>query len=169
MEAIHDPTFEGLGTLDNGLSEAGLLDPVDRMDFGPKKVHAFFYAQAIWNLYNSVGMCDFVGVPIGALKLHALSDFINAATGWDMSLWELLKVGERANTMARLFNVREGFTSADDGLPQRMFEPLQNGKLKGVALDRSQFEQARSLYYQMAGWDGNGTPTTAKLAELGLL
>jgi aldehyde:ferredoxin oxidoreductase len=50
-----------------------------------------------------------------------------------------------------------------------MFEPLQNGKLKGVALDRSQFEQARSLYYQMAGWDSNGTPTTAKLAELGLL
>jgi aldehyde:ferredoxin oxidoreductase len=169
MEAIHDPSFEGLGVMDSGLSEAGMLDPVDRMDLGPKKVSAFFYAQAIWSFYNSIGMCDFVGVPIGALKLKALGNYINAATGWDMSLWELLKVGERANTMARLFNVREGFTPADDSLPQRMFEPLQNGKLEGMAIDRAEFEQARTLYYQMAGWDETGVPTTAKLAELGLL
>lgn len=105
MEAIHDPSFEGLGTMDNGLSEAGLIEPVDRMDMGPKKVHAFFYAQAIWSLYNCIGMCDFVGIPIGALKLHALQDYINAATGWDMTVWELLKVGERANTMSRLYNL----------------------------------------------------------------
>ncbi|MFN8444999.1 MAG: aldehyde ferredoxin oxidoreductase family protein [Caldilineaceae bacterium] len=169
MEAIHDPAFEGLGSLDNGLSEAGLIEPVDRMDLGPKKVQTYFYAQAIWNLYNSIGMCDFVGIPIGPLKLKPLNDYINAATGWDMSLWELLKVGERANTMARLFNMREGFTNADDGLPQRMFEPLQNGKLKGEAIDRGEFERARSLYYQMAGWDGGGNPTIAKLAELDLL
>ena len=55
MEAIHDPDFEGLGTMDNGLSEIGLLDPVDRMDFGPKKVRAFFYAQTLWNLVQQRG------------------------------------------------------------------------------------------------------------------
>src|SRR5690606_29951836 len=32
MESIHDPAFEGLGTVDNGLSEVGLLEPVDRSD-----------------------------------------------------------------------------------------------------------------------------------------
>ncbi len=169
MEAIHDPSFEGLGVVDNGLSEAGLLEPVDRMDLGPKKVHAFYYAQAIWSLYNSVGMCDFVGIPIGSLKLKQLCDYVNAATGWDMSLWELLKVGERANTMARLYNQREGFTSADDNLPQRIFEPLQNGKLEGVAIDPTEFQQALQMYYQMAGWDSAGVPTKGKLAELDLL
>ena len=169
MEAIHDPAFEGLGVVDNGLSEAGMLDPVDRMDMGPKKVQAFFYAQAIWSLYNSVGMCDFVGIPIGALKLKQLCDYVNAATGWDMSLWELLKVGERANTMSRLYNLREGFTAADDNLPQRMFEPLQNGKLEGKAIDPQEFDQAIKLYYQMAGWDDKGVPTQGKLAELDLL
>lgn len=169
MEAIHDPAFEGLGVVDNGLSEAGMLDPVDRMDMGPKKVQAFFYAQAIWSLYNSIGMCDFVGVPIGALKLKQLCDYVNAATGWDMSLWELLKVGERANAMSRLYNLREGFTAADDNLPQRMFEPLQNGKLEGKAIDPQEFQQAIQLYYQMAGWDETGIPTQGKLAELDLL
>jgi len=168
MEAIHDPSFEGLGVMDNGLSEVGLLEPMDRRDLNSKKVRAFFYAQAVWNLYNSIGMCDFVGMPIGALKLSALRDFINAATGWDMTTWELVKVGERANTLSRLFNLREGFTAADDVLPQRMFEPLQNGSLEGVALDEDEFFQARKTYYQMAGWDEGGVPTPGKLAELEL-
>jgi aldehyde:ferredoxin oxidoreductase len=168
MESIHDPAFEGLGTLDNGLSEVGLLEPIDRLDLGAQKVRAFFYAQAIWNLYNSVGMCDFVGMPIGALKVSQLGNFINAATGWDTTLWELVKVGERANTMARIFNIREGFSMKDDMLPTRMFEPLQNGHLEGVAIDRDEFNEALRLYYQMAGWGDDGVPTPAKLAELGL-
>ena len=73
------------------------------------------------------------------------------------------------NTMARLFNLREGFTRADDNLPQRMYEPLHNGKLEGVAIDKGEFEQMLSLYYDMAGWDENGVPTEGKLAELDLL
>ena len=168
MEAIHDPAFEGLGVLDNGLSEVGLLEPLDRMILDGDKVKAFFYTQAIWNLYNSVGMCDFVGIPIGALKLHQLADFVNAATGWDMTMWELLKVGERANTMSRLFNLREGFTEKDDQLPQRMFEPLEKGKLTGVSLNEKEFKHALTLYYQMAGWGDKGQPSEAKLTELGL-
>lgn len=169
MEAIHDPAWEGLGVVDNGLSEIGLIEPVNRMDMGPAKVRAFFYSQVLWNFYNSVGMCDFVGAPINALKLSQLCDYINAATGWDMTTWELIKVGERANTMARLFNLREGFTADDDMLPQRMFEPMQNGHLEGVAIDKDEFLQMRKTYYQMAGWGEEGHPTTAKLAELDLL
>lgn len=169
MEAPHDPDFEGLGVMDNGLSEVGLIEPVDRLDLGPKKVKTFFYAQTVWGLYNSVGMCDFVGMPIGALKVHALVDYVNAATGWDMTAWELMKVGERSNTLSRLYNVREGFSAADDNLPQRMFEPLQNGKLEGVAINPQEFSDALKLYYQMAGWGDDGVPTKAKLAELDLL
>jgi len=168
MESIHDPAFEGLGVVDNGLSEIGLLEPLDRRDLGPKKVRAFYYAQALWDLYNSVGMCDFVGVPIGSLKLSQLCNYVNAATGWDMTLWELLKVGERANTMSRLFNLREGMGEATDMLPDRMFQPLENGKLQGIGLSREEFLDARATYYQMVGWGDHGVPTKAKLAELDL-
>jgi aldehyde:ferredoxin oxidoreductase len=79
----------------------------------------------------------------------------------------MLKVGERANTLQRLFNCREGFTTEDDVLPQRMHEPLGNGALKGERIEPEQFVAARRLYYQMAGWDPEtGEPTAAKLAEL---
>jgi len=169
MEAAHDPAWEGLGVVDSGLSEIGLLEPVDRLEMGPRKAKAFFVSQTSYGVYNSVGMCDFVGMPIGALKMQQLANYINAATGWDMTMYELMKVGEKANTMARLFNNREGFTRADDNLPQRMFEPLQNGKLKGVSVDRKEFEEMLTIYYNIAGWDDQGAPTYAKLAELDLL
>ncbi len=169
LEAEHDPVYESFGLEDTtGLGVLGLIEPLDRLDFGPAKVRAFFYSQMVWNLYNSVGMCDFVSIPIGKLKLERLRDYVNAATGWDMSLFELLKVGERANTMARLFNLREGLTAADDALPDRLFEPLQNGALQGRGLDRAEFARALKLYYGMVGWDADGMPTPALLAELGL-
>lgn len=168
MEASHDPTFESLGIAETGLEPLGLLEPVDRFDLGAEKVRAFSYSQTAFNLYNSVGMCDFVGVPINALRLEMLRDYINAATGWDMSLFELMKVGERANTMYRLFNLREGFTAADDTLPDRLFESLNNGRLQGRAIDREELRRALQLYYGMAGWDSQGVPTPAKLGDLGL-
>jgi aldehyde:ferredoxin oxidoreductase len=169
MEADHDPTFEDLGRIDKGLGSLGLHEPVDRFDLGPKKVRAFFYTQQAWSLYNCIGMCDFVGMPINPLKLEDLRDYINAATGWNTTVFELLKVGERSNTLARLFNLREGITAQDDTLPERMFAPLQNGKLQGKSIEREEFAEALKLYYQMAGWDGDGIPTPGKLAELDLL
>jgi aldehyde:ferredoxin oxidoreductase len=84
-----------------------------------------------------------------------------------MSLFEMMKIGERANTMARLFNCREGFTPEDDLLPQRMHDGIGNGVLKGERVDPDQFLAARRLYYEMAGWDPDtGRPTPARLAEL---
>jgi aldehyde:ferredoxin oxidoreductase len=168
MEAIHDPAFEAFGDLPHDFAKLGMLEAVDRMDLGPKKVRTFYVMQTLWSLYNCIGMCDFVGAPINALDVGKLRDYLNAATGWDMSLFELMKVGERANTMARVFNIREGLGSTEDTLPDRMFEPLQNGALKGQALDRDEFKRAVQLYYQMAGWDNQGVPTPGKLVELGL-
>jgi len=70
--------------------------------------------------------------------------------------------------MYRLFNLREGFTAADDTLPDRLFEGLNNGHLQGRSIDREEFRRALQLYYGMSGWDGTGVPTAANLAELGL-
>jgi aldehyde:ferredoxin oxidoreductase len=132
-------------------------------------VRAFYLTQQVWSLYNSVGMCDFVGTPLNSLGLEPLAGYVNSVTGWNMSLYELMKVGERANTLMRLFNCREGFTPGDDLLPGRMHEGIGNGPLKGERIDPAEFLAARRLYYEMAGWDPDtGWPTAARLAELGV-
>ncbi len=168
MEAPHDIVYEMASVEDHALSPLGLLESVDSLDMGTKKVRAFYYAKMLDDFYNSIGMCDFVGTPIGPLSITQLVKYIRAVTGWDTSLWELMKVGERANNMMRVFNYREGFTKEDDTLPDRIFEGLQNGRLKGMKIDREEFDKMKLLFYQMSGWDENGKPTEAKLAELGL-
>ena len=50
-----------------------------------------------------------------------------------------------------------------------MREGIGNGVLKGYSIDPDQFFPPRRTYYEMAGWDPQtGTPTPAKLAELGV-
>jgi aldehyde:ferredoxin oxidoreductase len=169
MEAPHDPLYAGFHSQGHPMGVLGLIEPLDPLVLDAKKVRAFFETQKVWSSYNSVGMCDFVGTPLNGLELEPLISYINGVTGWNMSLYELMKVGERNNTLARLFNVREGFTPADDVLPDRMHEGIGNGPLKGQTIDRDQFRAARRTYYEMAGWDPEtGRPTASKLAELGL-
>jgi aldehyde:ferredoxin oxidoreductase len=166
LEAVHDPLYEGFGEFHN-FNLLGLVEPVDRLDLGPKKVRAFYYTQLLRKMNDSIGMCHFLDSP-GAIDLDRLRDYLKAATGWDVSIFEMMKVAERTIALPRLFNLREGFTAEDDCLPARMFEPLQNGALAGTALDPNEFAGALQLYYQMAGWDERGVPTPGKLAELGL-
>jgi aldehyde:ferredoxin oxidoreductase len=66
---------------------------------------------------------------------------VKAVTGWDVTMEELLQIGERATNMARVFNMREGFSRKDDSLPERLFQPLENGALEGQAMPRDEFEQ----------------------------
>lgn len=76
-------------------------------------------------------------------------------------------MGERAITLARCFNIREGFTKNDDTLPERFFKPLRSGAMKGEKILKEEFESALKLFYEMMGWDPEtGIPTKAKLHEL---
>jgi aldehyde:ferredoxin oxidoreductase len=169
MEAPHDPLYAGFHPQGHPLGVLGLIEPLDPLTLDSKKVRAFYVTQQVWSAYNSVGMCDFVGAPLNALQLQPMIDYVNSVTGWNMSLYELMKVGERNNTLARMFNNREGFTPEDDVLPQRLHEGLGNGPLKGEKVDPDQFFAARRTYYEMAGWDPQtGRPSEAKLAELGI-
>ena len=169
MEAPHDPLYAGFHPQGHPMGPLGLIEPLDPLVLDAKKVRAFFETQKVWSSYNSVGMCDFVGTPLNGLEMEPLVAYINAVTGWNMSLYELMKVGERNNTLARVFNCREGFTPADDVLPGRLYEGIGNGPLQGQRIDPGEFLAARRTYYQMAGWDPEtGQPTGAKLAELGL-
>ena len=170
MEIPHDPL---LAKADNSnfvlLSGVGLIEPTPQLELSSRKSRQLFYLQSLWSFYNSVTMCTFVGVPFGPFTLNKLIEYVNAVTGWDTTLWEMMKVGERGNTMQRIFNLREGFTDRDDTLPERFFQGLESGALKGRALDREAFAQAIHTYYGMAGWDEEtGVPKRWKLAELSI-
>jgi aldehyde:ferredoxin oxidoreductase len=103
----------------------------------------------------------------GSFTRQKVLEMVEAITGWETSMVELLQAGERAYTMARAFNAREGFTAADDALPDRFFEPFEEGPSEGNALPRETFEQARTTFYRIMGWNPEtGAPEEWKLEEL---
>ncbi len=69
-------------------------------------------------------------------------------------------------TLARAYNVREGFTCAADTLPSRnLDEPLSGGGADGHTVDLAPMLDE---YYRIMGWDKNGVPTKEKINELNL-
>jgi aldehyde:ferredoxin oxidoreductase len=95
---------------------------------------------------------------------------MEAVTGLAFTPEEVEKVGERLNNVARAFNVREGFTRADDTFPERlMTEPLKAGGSKGQLISKEDLNFMLDEYYTVRGWDlKTGVPTRTKLTELGL-
>lgn len=169
VRAPHDTPFQSAGANLERIALLGLLEPVGVREMGPRKVRNFLYLHFIWSLYESLGVCNFVAGPVWALTLPKLVEVVQAVTGWETSIWELMKVGERTVNMARIFNLREGFGRRDDNLPDRLFEPLEGGALQGKGLDRQEFEELLTLYYEAMGWSPeDGVPTRGKLAELNL-
>lgn len=166
VQMEHDPCFAEKNPFLEQLRPLGILEPVKSLDIGPRKVRLFTYLQHWWSLGNCLDLCLFATAPVRVWTIPQVVEMVNAVTGWDTTTWELMKVGERATTMARAFNVREGFTKDDDWVPERFFEPLEGGPLKGYKLPKDEFRQAIAMYYQMMGWNEAGVPTKAKLAEL---
>ena len=147
----------------------GILEPVESLYLGPEKVRLFTYLQHYWSLFDCLELCIFTFGPVRTFKIPHLVEMVKAVTGWETSLWELIKVGERATTMARCFNIKHGATKQDDRLPGRLFQGLKNGALNGSKMDKHEFERAISLYYEMMGWDKDtGIPTVGKLHELSI-
>ncbi len=105
-------------------------------------MRAYTYASHWWSLCSCVGVCHLAAAPIDAVGLTLVTNAMRAVTGWDTSLWELVKVGERAKALARAFNCREGFTAKDDRLPKRLHEAFTDGPLKGVRIDPETFQRA---------------------------
>ncbi|NLE76218.1 MAG: aldehyde ferredoxin oxidoreductase family protein [Chloroflexi bacterium] len=162
--SLHDMGLEKEGALLEKNRELGALEPIPLEDLGPAKVRVSWYNTLDQMAQNCAPTCNFVN-----WTFQQRSDLVRAATGWNFTLWEWLKAGERALALARLFNAREGFTAADDWLPARSFQPATSGALAETAVEPEKLSHALGLLYGMADWDPQvACPTAARLEELDL-
>jgi len=116
-------------------------------------------------------MCAFIlDTALPATSTQNTAALMEAITGLSFTADEVQRVGERLNNLAKAFNMREGFTRADDTFPERlMTEPLKDGGSKGQLISKDDLKKMLDEYYTERGWDTQtGVPTRAKLEELGL-
>lgn len=170
LTAFHDAVLANPESLQfKGVTPLGISEPLGVFDLGRRKVE-YYVRMENWNNFGKTnGLCYFGPAPRSFIDVEEVVDAVNAAAGWEISLEEMVRIGERANNLARVFNAREGFSRKDDTLPERLFGPLEAGALKGVSYPRADFERALSDLYEIKGWDvETGIPTREKLAELGI-
>jgi aldehyde:ferredoxin oxidoreductase len=120
------------------------------------------------HVVNSLGVCQFPSNLCAIQGIPSLADFVNAATGWNTIMEELLTCGERVACMRQAFNVREGFKPADFRLPDRSIgkPPPTEGPLKGLTVEIDNWVKE---YYRYADWDyETGKPSEKKMIQLGL-
>ena len=117
--------------------------------------------KAVW---DSACLCVF---PAYGMSLKELWQLVTAATGFDYpTVSDLERVGKRVSTLARLFNVREGFAREADTLPERnLSQPMTAGPAAGHVVE---LEPMLDEYYRLMGWDAQGVPTPEQLVELNL-
>jgi aldehyde:ferredoxin oxidoreductase len=109
-------------------------------------------------LRNQVGLCHFL-----AYEDDQTLAILKTVTGWDITPEEMVTTAHRGLTLARLFNLREGFGRADDRLPARFSDPLP----KHAGLTREQQDKIVTDYYVEQGWEAaTGVPTAETIRDL---
>ncbi|MDH5770234.1 MAG: aldehyde ferredoxin oxidoreductase family protein [Candidatus Bathyarchaeota archaeon] len=156
---IYDPLFAR--RIPEQYKGLGVLEAVPVGDLGPKKIRLFKYVMIWRSLDNCLVMCVF---PPWSVQQKV--DIVQSVTGWNTTASELMKISERAINLARIFNIREGFTEEDDWLPPRFFQPKTSGALSSTAVNSEKLGKAKTIYYGMMGWNKQGVPTRTKLEEL---
>jgi len=107
-------------------------------------------------------LCMFVPYPY-----ETVVNIVKAATGWNTGAIEISKVYDRGMALFRLFNLREGFTDADDMLPDRTFQLHVGGPAaQKKPYVKDALVKARAYYYTTMGWDAKGVPTPETLNAL---
>ena len=112
---------------------------------------------------DSLVLCKFTNL---AVSEEYFARLLTAVTGVTFLAGDLTRIGERVYTLERLYNLREGFTRADDTLPPRLLhEPAVDGPSKGYTV---QLEPMLDEYYAFRGWDKDGVPRPETLQALEL-
>jgi aldehyde:ferredoxin oxidoreductase len=137
------------------------------MDATPGRHTTLFGPQLLFHsVLNAAGYCMHGDIP-GDAKIY-VTGFLKAVTGWDRSVEELEKCGERIVAMRHVFGLREGDNPLKRFVHPRIpgIPPHEDGPLAGITLN-----VATEAYWNLGAldWDIETTkPGREKLLELGL-
>jgi len=125
--------------------------------------------EDLYTIIDSLIVCKF-SRGVYYKTFDDLAQYYTLATGIVITPGELQVTGERINNLARVFNVREGFSRKDDHMPAKVMNtPIPDeGVSKGSYVSQKDLDLLLDDYYEVRGWTKDGIPTIEKLNEIGL-
>jgi aldehyde:ferredoxin oxidoreductase len=166
MINMHDTFFaqdgRSIRRVNSALSEP--IGPVPRDVLDEDKLKIFENELNFKHFEDCALICHFY-----SFDYDHLAEALSGVSGVEYGIHDILAVGARAQTLARLFNLREGFTAADDRLPERMMTAFDSGPIEGSAIASEDMERFKRRFYEVMGWDPEtGEPTEECLRDLEL-
>lgn len=153
----------------SGAYEADFSGKVDRLAATPEAARFAVETEDRAAVMDSLILCKFLR---GAIRdfFGESAALLSAVTGMDVSAGELREAAGRVVLLKKLFNVREGWTSAEDTLPARFFDvKLPDGVAAGVRLSREQLSSMIRAYYAARGWREDGAVPLEVIVRAGVL
>jgi aldehyde:ferredoxin oxidoreductase len=154
----------GRHTRDSGMAFKGLTKPQFDSNSFAGRAPAQRIGMSFFHVIDCSGSCHFVTFTYPSADV--LIEFLNAATGWNLTMEEILKTGERIANIRHCFNIREGLNMLKFHSPDRMAgkPPLTTGPLAGKTVDE---EMIASEFCEAMDWDKvTAKPSKKKLLEL---
>jgi aldehyde:ferredoxin oxidoreductase len=147
----------------SGAYEVDFSARADRLNGSPEAARLAVETEDRAALIDSLILCKFLRGVFTDLYAEG-AELLRAVTGWDVTAEELRAVAQRIVTAKKQFNIREGWTPAEDTLPERFFA---DGKLP-----RERLEAMKRAYYSARGWTEDGwvpadTDATARMCRAG--
>jgi len=166
MMNMHDTAYVRKGESLRRVSTASAepVGPVPRDLLNEDKMQIFVHELNWAHFQDCALICQFYCYDYGQL-----AEALSGGSGIEYGIQDILAVGARAQTLARLFNLREGLTADDDRLPRRVMEAFDNGPIEGSGISDQDFEWFKHRFYERMKWDREtGAPTGECLRELEL-
>jgi aldehyde:ferredoxin oxidoreductase len=149
----------------SGAYEADLAGDLDRLDGGAAHVAAAVETEDRAAVMDSLILCKFlrgVFTEGGADPFAEWARLLSLVTGWGVDGTELRATARRIVLAKRAYNLREGWTPADDWLPRRLLDesvPMDSGRVARLTPER--LRAMVDAYYAARGLDDEGRPVTA--------
>jgi aldehyde:ferredoxin oxidoreductase len=152
----------------SGAYEADLSGRHDRLSGGAAHVAAAIETEDRAAVMDSLILCKFLR-GVFTEPYAEWARLLGAVSGWDVDAQELEETARRITLAKRAFNAREGWTRADDGLPERFLsESLEVASGRAAALTRERLDDMIQQYYEARGLDTSGQLRTGQMQGLRL-
>lgn len=144
------------------LPEVGYNKPFDRFSVN-NKGEMTAVLQNYMSLLDSLKICKFAIT--GGISATQIVNWLNYITGWNYTIEEFFKTGERIFNLKRIYNNECGITIEDDVLPDRLLNCCKGG---GTIDNLPPLSVMLSDYYNYRKWDDKGKPSAEKIKDLKL-
>ncbi len=152
----------------SGAYQVDFSTAVDRTDVGPESAALAVSTEDEAALMDSLILCKFLRGVFDD-RVASMAEMLRIVTGWDISADELHRTARRIVSAKKWYNIRHGWTPAEDTLPKRLLtQPVEGGPSDRATLTAARLQSLVCAYNRVRGWSDDGWIPNSQLADLKL-